>query len=81
MKRPKFKREYFEIPNSSVKGIPLRMNGNILELALLEVGYKPKGKRKQLKKNKDALNQKPNRRKRRGIILHWVFGHKNIQGI
>ncbi len=26
-------------------------------------------------------NQKPNHPKRGGIILHWVFGHKNIPGI
>ncbi len=53
--------EFFEIPNSSVKGIPLRMNGNNLELAILEVGYKPKGKRKQLKKNKFAMKNNNSR--------------------
>jgi len=39
---------YFEVENA-IKGIPLSTNGNRLKLGMFEVGYKSKGKRKQLK--------------------------------
>lgn len=50
--------QYFEIPESAVRGIPLRMNGFYLSLALLEAGYKPRGKRGQLKWKKEEIAKK-----------------------
>jgi len=67
--------EFFEIPNSSVKGIPLRMNGNKLELAILEVGYKPKGKREQLKKNKFAMKNNNSRIYKDELKIHKGIVH------
>lgn len=46
--------EFFELPGSSVKGIPLIVDGNQLNIGFVEIGCRETGRRGQLK-NKEAM--------------------------
>ncbi|MBR9676358.1 hypothetical protein GOV05_05090 [Candidatus Woesearchaeota archaeon] len=46
---------FFELPGSPIKGIPLKLNGDFLDIGFIEVGCKPSKKKRQAADKKELF--------------------------